>query len=152
MPAGRPQKYSDELAEQMFEIMSTSNRSLKSICDELEIGVTTVFRWLDEKEEFRNKYARAKESQAEFLAEEILQIADTELKTTDVTEYENSEGGGISKTTRDNIQRARLMIDSRKWLASKLKPKKYGDVKSEEETKPEDAETYESFLKKIKEA
>lgn len=152
MKTGRPEKYTEELANKILDEIATTSRSLRTICKDNGLAVSTLLLWLKDDEEFSTQYARAKESQADLLAEEILAIADAELKTTDVTIYENSEGGGSSKTTRDNIQRARLMIDSRKWLASKLKPKKYGDTKPEEETTPEDSNTYEDFMKKIKDA
>jgi hypothetical protein len=66
---------------------------------------TTIDRWLTASEELRQRYARAKEAQADYMADEMMQIADT---TTDP-------------------QKARLQLDTRKWLAAKLKPKKYGE-------------------------
>ena len=86
-------------------------------------GLRTVMTWLATKEEFQQQYARAKEEQADTLADEILHIADTPqpgLKT------ETSEKG--TKTIEgDMIEHRRLQVDARKWIASKLKPKKYGD-------------------------
>ena len=55
--------------------------------------------------EFSEQYARAREVQADVLADEVIEIADTE----------------------PDPNRARVMIDARKWLAGKLRPKKYGD-------------------------
>jgi hypothetical protein len=73
-----------------------------------------VFRWLSKDEDFRNQYAHAREEQAEALADDIIAIADQYDTAKDALEP-------------DLIQRAKLRIDSRKWVASKLKPKKYGD-------------------------
>lgn len=67
---------------------------------------STVFRWLAKHEDFREQYARAREEQAETHADEIIDIAD------DFADDPNSR---------------RVRIDARKWIASKLKPKKYGD-------------------------
>lgn len=67
---------------------------------------STVFRWLRTKPDFCEQYTRAKEESAEALSEDMLEIADD--KTGDPT-------------------RDRLRVDTRKWLASKLKPKKYGE-------------------------
>ena len=62
--------------------------------------------------EFAEQYARAREVQAETLADEIVSIAD--------------EDG--------DPQRQRLRVDARKWVASKLKPKRYGDKVTNEHT------------------
>lgn len=70
--------------------------------------------------EFQEQYARAKEEQADFLAEEMLEIADD--KSDDLLDTE--EGQSANPVA---VQRARLRVDARKWAAAKLKPKKYGD-------------------------
>jgi hypothetical protein len=84
---------------------------------------STIFRWLERHQEFSDQYARAREMQAEALADEITYIADTPMpgiktKTTDK---------GVEVTEGDMIEHRRLQVDARKWIASKLKPKKYGD-------------------------
>ena len=78
--------------------------------------------WLDgSKPAFSEQYARAREAQADKLAEESLQIADDGRSDT----YLDAEGN--EKTDNEAIQRSRLRVDTRKWLASKMAPKKYGD-------------------------
>lgn len=77
----------------------------------------TVFRWIADNESFRKQYASAREAQAEKMADEILAIAD--CRTHDVDE----EG----RVNHEVVARDRLRVDSRKWLLSKLAPKKYGD-------------------------
>lgn len=83
-------------------------------------SVQTVFSWMRKHPEFLEQYARAKEESADALADEILDIADD--STNDTVETED----GV-RVNHENIQRARLRVDTRKWIASKLKPKKYGD-------------------------
>lgn len=68
-------------------------------------------------------YARAKEAQADFMAEEMLKIAD-EYRRTEI-EYHSDQCS--STTVQDNVQRSKLQVDTRKWLLAKLHPKKYGD-------------------------
>jgi len=51
------------------------------------------------------QYSHARERQADYYAEKILEVADTE----------------------EDVNRARLKVDSLKWIASKLKPKTWGD-------------------------
>jgi hypothetical protein len=113
---GRPSDYTQEMADLICEKLC-EGESLRAIClpDEMP-NRSTVFRWLSLHEEFSNQYARAKEEQAEALADDIIAIADQYDQA-----IEKLEGG------TDHIQRAKLRIDSRKWVASKLKPKKYGD-------------------------
>ncbi|OZI26935.1 terminase [Bordetella genomosp. 9] len=83
--------------------------------------MTTVMRWLADNAVFREQYARAREAQADKLAEEILSIADDGLNDT----YVDDEGN--KRTDHDVVARSRLRVDARKWLASKMAPKKYGD-------------------------
>jgi len=92
--------------------------SLKAIC--LTEGVPSkkvVYKWLATKPDFLALYTQAREDQADTLADEILEIADDRSRDLD----------DKGKVDRDVIDRARLRVDSRKWIASKLKPKKYGD-------------------------
>jgi hypothetical protein len=102
---GRPSRYSDALAESICERIA-EGESLVSICrSDAMPGYSTVLRWLDANEEFRGRYARARDDQAERFAQEIVDIADTE----------------------EDTQRAKLRMDARKWVAAKLLPKKYGE-------------------------
>ena len=85
--------------------------------------------WLDgSRPEFSEQYARAREAQADKLAEEALQIADDGRSDT----YLDAEGN--EKTNTEAIQRSKLRVDTRKWLASKMAPKKYGDKVTQEHT------------------
>ena len=99
-------------AEQATAIMQevceriASGQSLRHICESDHMAdVSTVKRWLRENEEFRAQYTQAREDQADHYADVIVEIADTE----------------------PDAATARTRIDARKWVASKLLPKKYGD-------------------------
>ena len=123
---GRPGLFTPELSVMICERIATSSLSMVNICKELNMSVGTVIMWLTEThrnyiESFAKDYARAKEMQADWLADEIIQIADDGTNDT----YTDSEGR--ERTNFDNIQRSRLRVDARKWVASKLKPKKWGD-------------------------
>jgi len=80
-------------------------------------------RWLaDENHQaFCDQYVRAREAQADRLAEEILEIADDGSNDTYTDE------NGNERTNQEVVARSRLRVDARKWLASKMAPKKYGD-------------------------
>lgn len=123
MPAGRPKVFSQDVADKICEIISTSNKSLRTICDiEGMPCVATVLNWQNTNEIFLAQYTRAKEEQADFLAEEIIEISDeTSQDLQRIDEY------GNRIENKEFINRSRLRVDARKWVASKLKPKKYGD-------------------------
>ena len=94
-------------------------------------GVSTVYRWLEEIVAFRDKYARARLDQADTLADEIVRIADETM----VGETRTIKPDGTIEIKQgDMLEHRRLRVDARKWIASKLKPKKYGDKTEVEHT------------------
>jgi len=117
--------YTQELADEICSLFS-EGKSMRYIC-ELEgmPSKQTLFNWFRTKTGFVDQYARAKEESADAFADDILGIADD--STNDYMEKKNNDGSTYEALNSENIQRSRLRIDSRKWLASKLKPKKYGD-------------------------
>jgi len=127
MERGRPTKYSDEIIELLCEKIATSSHGLKKICDSDDRfpAFRTVFTWLSNPnyQDFKHKYARAREAQAELLADEIIHIADTPQEGVKKKQTIN----GIEIITGDMIDHRRLQVDARKWKASKLYPKKYGE-------------------------
>jgi hypothetical protein len=120
---GRPTTYTDALGDSICERLM-DGESLKSICaaDDMPHR-STVFRWIVANETFRDMYARAREEQAETMADEIVSIAD-EGETKVIV-----GGDGASMVVFDStaVARNRLRVDARKWVAAKLKPRKYGD-------------------------
>lgn len=86
-----------------------------------------VFRWLSTNAEFREQYAYAREAQADALFNEALDIADD--GSNDWMQCNDPENPGW-KANGEHIQRSRLRIDTRKWMASKLNAKRYGDKQS----------------------
>lgn len=126
MPQGRPTSYSQALADAICERIA-DGESLRAICTGEDMpNRATVFRWLAKHEEFRDQYARAKEEQADTLADEILDIADD--GTNDWMEKKSAEGENIGwRENGEAIRRSQLRVEARKWIAAKLKPKKYGE-------------------------
>lgn len=118
---GRPSLYTPELAARICERLA-DGESLRAICrDEAMPGRSTVMRWLVENEAFRDLYAQARVLQADAVAEDTIDIADFGANDT----YTDSDGN--KRTDYDVIQRSKLRVDARKWYASKLNPRKYGD-------------------------
>jgi hypothetical protein len=87
-------------------------------------GYSTVAVWMAKDDALREQYTRAKEAQAEHMAEEVVDIADA--GTNDWMEANDPDNPGY-RANGEHIQRSRLRIETRKWLMGKLKPKKYGD-------------------------
>ena len=119
---GRPTNYTVALADAICVELSENVVSLASICRRPEMpGYSTICQWLDRYPDFAEKYARARDRQADVIAEQTLEIAD------DMSRDVKLDEDGRPSVDHEHIARSRLRVDTRKWIASKLKPKKYGD-------------------------
>lgn len=117
----RPTDYSPEIAAIVCERLA-DGESLRAICrDEDMPGRTTVWQWLAKFPEFANQYAHAREDQLSCLADEIVDIADDNHLDTVV------DDDGRERVNHDVVARAKLRVDARKWVLSKLRPGTYGD-------------------------
>jgi hypothetical protein len=105
-----PAKIYDQTPELVEEILNKlmDGESLRSICrpDHMP-SAGTFLRWCSIDEKLSEQYARARDIQMDYYVDDINQIADD----CDIMD----------------VAKAKLRIDTRKWTASKLKPKKYGD-------------------------
>lgn len=98
-------EFTPEIFDGICEEIS-SGKSLRAILKDPDLPSRVAFyKWLDRDQALVNQYARSKQDCADYYAEEIIEIADNCTDT----------------------KKARLQIDSRKWVSSKLKPKSYGD-------------------------
>lgn len=129
---GRPTSYTEDMALAICGRLA-DGESLKSICagDDMP-DKATVYRWLAADEAFRDMYARAREDQADTLADEIVAIADE----AEVSAKQDGEEVHLALDATA-VARNRLRVDARKWVAAKLKPKKYGDRISQEVSGPD---------------
>ncbi len=131
MPAGRPTIRTQELLDTICDRLA-HGESLRGICEDEAMPVrSTVLTWLRENPEFQIQYARAREDQADYLAEEILEIADDARNDWMVKKFGEEY---VTVYDREHADRSRQRIDARKWYASKLVPKKYGDKITQEVT------------------
>lgn len=111
---GRPSDYLPEVAADICSLLA-DGESLRKVCERPGMpGKATVFRWLSQHEEFRDQYAKATETRADAIFEEMFDIADNVAE----------EAAAVGK--------ARLRIDTRKWALARMNPKKYGDKVSQE--------------------
>jgi hypothetical protein len=111
---GRPSSYTDERADELCTWIAQGN-SLRSFCKLHGMEAQTVYRWMRERPDFQQRYARAHEDRADSLADEMCDIADEVA----------ANGGSI-----EAVQAARLRIDTRKWIAAKLRPGRWGEVQA----------------------
>lgn len=132
---GRPSLYSPELADKICELIA-DGKSLRTICQADDMpNRGTVFRWLALSEAgdkiFSNQYACARQTQADVLFEEILEIADEEVTMVKRSKHQPGAEDDDAEVEvcfdPTAVQRNRLRVDSRKWMAGKLRPKVYGD-------------------------
>lgn len=131
---GRPSIYSEAVADRICERLM-DGVSLRTICEADDMPCkSTVLRWLQSNQDFRQRYILAREMQAENIADEILEIADDARN--DWMERHGGDDEGYQPNT-EHIQRSRLRIDARKWMASKLAPKRYGDKIQQEVSGPD---------------
>lgn len=101
-------------------------KSLRKICQSRRLpSVTTVKDWIVKNPDFAARYKIARQLQADYWAEETIEIADDGRNDTYVDE------DGKQCTDNDVIQRSRLRVDARKWIVGKLHPKVYGEKPSE---------------------
>ncbi len=122
--------YTQGIADTICDRLSLGE-SLRAICEDDDMPHRiTVLRWLRRDDEigesFRTQYARAREDQADSLIDECELIADDGRN--DWMEKRNAEGMIIGFAVNgEHVARSKLRIEQRRWHASKLKPKKYGD-------------------------
>ncbi len=119
---GAPSKYSAGIADEICKIIASSSMGLAAICKSNPKfpSRAAFYVWMDSHKELQDKYARAKELQADYMAEEIIAISDDGQNDT----YDRD---GVEVANNEFIARSRLRVDARKWLAGKLAPKKFGD-------------------------
>lgn len=129
---GRPSEFTQEIADAICERIA-SGVSLRSIVEADDMpAASTVFKWLSERETFSEQYARAREAQADALFDEMLDIADDARNDWMVSRGEDENEAW--RLNGEHIQRSKLRLEARKWMASKLQPKKYGDKVTNEHT------------------
>jgi hypothetical protein len=117
LPAHRPSDYTEEAAGTLCQWIAEGG-SLRKWSAQTGIPPMKVYRWMGENASFRERYALAHESRTDTFAEDMLDIADEVAGTDSIAA----------------VKAAQLRIDTRKWIASKLRPQKWGDKQVIEQT------------------
>jgi hypothetical protein len=120
---GRPTDFTEELGKEICHKLAITPVGLGTLCKQNPHWPArqTIHEWRLKHKEFADNYAKAKAAQIEILVEECFEIADDTSYDTIQTE----SGNEVCNT--EYVNRSRLRIDIRKWYASKLAPKIYGD-------------------------
>jgi hypothetical protein len=110
----RPSKYNPKIGDKLCEMIAEGNSASKA-CKSAGVAMRTFYGWARENEEFSAQLMRAREDQADTFADQMCDIADDE----------------------EDVQRAKLKIDARKWVAARMKPKSWGDKVHQEISGPD---------------
>ncbi len=146
MAGGRQSEYTEEVGTAVCAFIA-NGMSLREVERQEGMPVkSTIMAWSSRHGDFAEQYAQARVACLEYHAEEMLDIADD--STNDWIERKNSNGDVIKvEENGEAINRSRLRLDTRKWLLSKLVPKKYGDRQTVEH---DTTESFNDFLAKLK--
>jgi len=105
----------EKICKMVLEGMMSGLSAFKA-CKAAGVPNSTFSTWLVDDAELSERYARAREVLIEKMASDLMDIADTPVGSTD-----------SGQTDSGAVQKQRLQVDTRKWLLSKLAPKRYGD-------------------------
>lgn len=128
--------------EKFCELVATNVLSINRILEENQDlpRMKTLFTWFRLDPEFEQQYLRAKEFQAELMSEETLDISDDSSR-----DYKDGE------FNREHVARSKLRVDARQWLASHLKPKRFGSKNTTTLTDPDGKNPFRSLGDTLKE-
>jgi hypothetical protein len=115
---GRPVKWPQDhpvWGEIVYRV--SAGKSLSTVLRDPDLPSWPMFYAMMEQDpKLRQAYDKAVQDRADRMADEILELSDMEMP-------EGLEGAMASAW----VQQKRMQVDARKWIASKLKPRTYGD-------------------------
>ncbi len=139
---GRPSSYSMKLGDLICALLA-EGKSLRTICSLKNMPhLSTVLLWVvkgergdEEYAVFSEQYGRAREAQSEALMDDVIDIADDDRNDYAFRESEDNAGNGAKAfVLQDNINRAKLRIETRFKYASKMHRRKFGEKIQQEIT------------------
>jgi hypothetical protein len=108
-PRGRPTVYTEDLAAEICDAVALGF-PLQDLCEQRSHWPerATIYRWADERADFRQRFDRARELKAHLFVDEMPSIAE--------------------KATPEDVRVAELKIKTRQWLAPQLARGVYGQA------------------------
>lgn len=116
--------FNQQTFDNILNHLSFSSLGVVACCKLNELDPHYFYDWMNGNEDRLQAYTRARERQADFLADEIIEISND---STGDKKTIYKDGGFVEIEDKEFAARSKVKIDARKWIASKLKPKKYGD-------------------------
>lgn len=118
MPSKPTKPGSPERAKQADKVIANMEAGLTcwKACEKANVKHSTFMLWVSQDPTLADRYAHARENFIEKIAADLMEISDQDPETVD------------GKKDWAAIQKHKLQVDTRKWLLSKLAPKKYGDM------------------------
>lgn len=117
-----PEPVPQDKADAIIEWIS-AGQTLREWCRQNKVHFSTVYLWCDKDEEFARRFARAREIGHDLIAEECMEIIDTEAELAESW----SENGGSKHRDSAHVSWLKNRAEMRLKLLAKWNPKKYGD-------------------------
>lgn len=111
-------KYTPAIAEKIFEGMANGKTGART-AKELGLSFSVVWQWINNKAGFKERYFEAKEICAEYYADMVIEISEEAPRT-----FINKDGAEV--VDPGDVQNRKLRLESLKWAAGVLKPKRFG--------------------------
>lgn len=125
MAKKRTEQEKAEIAKIILDRIRSGMSLIKATANNDPISDSTFDEWCSKDKELAGEYARAREQRADKIFEEMLAIADD--GTNDTIVITGKDGTPIEVENKEWVNRSKLRIDTRKWMLSKMMPKKFGD-------------------------
>lgn len=118
---GRPTNYTEELGIKICEIIATHAIGLGKLEKMYDFfpHKQILFGWMFKNQRFYDQYLEARKLQSHVIADEALDMAEN------IPTYFDDKG--IERIDQGFLGRARFNFECRKWHASKLEPKTFGN-------------------------
>lgn len=111
------------MTEQIIDWIA-HGKTLREFCrQEGKPSWRTVYDWLEKDEEFATRFAQARDMGADAIAEECLEIIDTEAEIAESV----SQSGSSSRRDSGHVAWMKNRVEMRLKLLAKWNPKKYGE-------------------------
>ena len=118
---GQPPCYTDELAEEVLRLIATHTCGLKKLHKMYPQmpDAETIMSWTWKDPEFFGRYLVAKQNQQHLMIDECSEMMD------DLGYYRDADG--TQRIDAPSVTRQLAKVNMRKWHASKLAPKVFGE-------------------------